>query len=354
MNANQGGLERYIMNFFSGINRDLYTVDFLSQESNIPIAYEEEIKQQGGNIVKAIKRNGNFFRHYVEVFRLLSKKYDVIYYNTLDLANIDFVLLAKIFNKKTIRIIHAHNSQGAEQGVRHVLMKVHQLLIGYISDKRYACSKLAGDWMFAGKDYKVINNAIDLDKFCFDPDRKREMVRQLGLEGKIVWGTVGRLSEQKNPLFLVEIMKYAHEMNPDIVFLHIGKGELRHEMALKIKEYHMENNYFLLGEKKNVEDYYQVMEKFLFPSIYEGFGFSALEAQAMGIQTIITEGDYLTKEVDVKAGCMTYFSLNQTAEEWAKKIMQIPVIPDDRRNEYGKYAKAAGFDLKDCSSDILS
>ena len=80
-------------------------------------------------------------------------------------------------------------------------MKVHQKFITKISDKRYACSKLSGDWMFEGKDYKVINNAIDLDKFRFDPDRKRDMIKQLGLDGKIVWGTVGRLSEQKNPLF---------------------------------------------------------------------------------------------------------------------------------------------------------
>ena len=141
----------------------------------------------------------------------------MVYYNTLDLTNIDFLLFAKIFNRNTVKIVHAHNSQGAE-GIRLLLMKVHQKFITKISDKRYACSKLSGDWMFEGKDYKVINNAIDLDKFRFDPDRKRDMIKQLGLDGKIVWGTVGRLSEQKNPLFLVEIMKYAHEMNPNIVF----------------------------------------------------------------------------------------------------------------------------------------
>ena len=347
MNANSGGLERYIFNFFSNLNREKYVVDFLSQESNIPIAYEEDIKQLGGNIVNAIKRDGNFFRHYYELICLLHNKYDVIYYNTLDLANVDFLLLAKIFNKSTIRIVHAHNSQMASKGIRFFLMRIHQKFITKISDKRYACSKLAGDWMFAGKDYQVINNAIDLDKFCFDPDRKRDMIKQLGLDGKIVWGTVGRLSEQKNPLFLVEIMKYAHEMNPNIVFLHIGKGELRDDMILRIKSYHLENNYFLLGEKKNAEDYYQIMEKFVFPSIDEGFGFSALEAQAMGIQTFITDGKHLTNEVDIHAGCMTYISLKKTAKEWADEIIHIQAIPDCKRNEYGKFAREAGFDLKD-------
>jgi glycosyltransferase involved in cell wall biosynthesis len=346
MTSTSGGLERYIINFFSGVDQNIYSVDFLNQEPDKHIAYEKQIKEQGGTIVSAIKREKHFFRHYYELMRVFKKKYDVVYYNTLDLTNIDFLLFAKIFNRNTVKIVHAHNSQGAE-GIRLLLMKVHQKFITKISDKRYACSKLSGDWMFEGKDYKVINNAIDLDKFCFDPDRKRDMIKQLGLDGKIVWGTVGRLSEQKNPLFLVEIMKYAHEMNPNIVFLHIGKGELRDDMILKIKSYHLENNYFLLGERKNVEDYYQIMEKFVFPSIYEGFGFSALEAQAMGIQTFITDGKHLTNEVDIHAGCMTYISLKKTAKEWADEIIHIQAIPDCKRNEYGKFAREAGFDLKD-------
>lgn len=346
MTSTSGGLERYIINFFSGVDQNIYSVDFLNQEPDKHIAYEKQIKEQGGTIVSAIKRDKHFFRHYYELMRVFKKKYDVVYYNTLDLTNIDFLLFTKIFNKNAVKIVHAHNSQGAE-GIRFFLMKVHQKFITQISDKRYACSKLAGDWVFAGKEYKVINNAIDLDKFCFDSERKREMIKQLGLDGKIVWGTVGRLSEQKNPFFLVEIMKYAHEKNPDIVFLHIGNGELRDEMILKIKSNHLENNYFLLGEKKNVEDYYQVMEKFVFPSIFEGFGYVALEAQAMGIQTFITDGEHLTKEVDVHAGCMTYISLEKTAKEWADEIIHTQAIPDCKRYEYGKYVREAGFDLED-------
>ncbi len=347
MNSNPGGLERYIMNLFSGINKENYIVDFLSQESANSIAYEEEIKQQGGNIVKAIKRDGHFFRHYYELAQVYRNKYDVIYYNTLDLANIDFLLLAKILNKNAVKILHAHNSQGASKGLRHILMRIHQKFIRKISDRRYACSKLAGDWMFVGNDYEIVNNAIDLNRFSFNLFMKKSMVKKLGLDGKIVWGTVGRLAEQKNPLFLVEIMKYAHEINPDIIFLHIGNGELRDEMWIKIKSYHLENNYLLLGEKKNVEDYYQVMEKFIFPSIFEGFGYATLEAQAMGIQTIITDGNNLTKEVDVHAGCMTYIALEKGAKEWANEIIRIPAIPDNRRCEYVKYVKKAGFDLND-------
>lgn len=347
MTSTAGGLERYIMNFFSGIDREIYSVDFLNQEPSKCLAYEEQIKMQGGNIVLAVMRDKHFFKHYFELLQIFKKKYDIVYYNTLDLSNIDFLLYAKLFNKKTVKIVHAHNSQGAQKGIRYLLMKCHQKVIIQFSDKRYACSKLAGDWTFAGKDYKVIHNAIDLDRFRFDLSKKRNMTKQLGLDGKIVWGTVGRLAEQKNPLFLVEIMKYAHELNSDIVFLHIGKGELKSEMQIKIRSYNLENNYFLLGELKNVEDYYQVMEKFIFPSLFEGFGYAALEAQAMGIQTFITEGNNLSKEVDVHAGCMTHISLEKTAKEWANEIIRIPAIPDNRRNEYGEYVKKAGFDLKD-------
>lgn len=279
--------------------------------------------------------------------KIFSKKYDVIYYNTLDLANIDFLILAKILNKNAVKIIHAHNSRGASRGIRHLLTRIHQKIIVYITEQRYACSKMAGDWMFAGESYKVIKNAIDLNRFYFDSDRKADMIKKLGLEGKIIWGTVGRLAKEKNPLFLVEIMKYAYKIDKNIVFLHIGDGDRKDEMLLKIKEYGLENNYLLLGAKENVEDYYQIMEKFVFPSLYEGLGFSLVEAQALGIQCIATDNLFVSKESDIKEGIITWLPLEGGAKNWADVIYDLPVISDSVRCKYGQYIIKAGYCMND-------
>lgn len=340
-----GGMERYIVNLFMGLNQDLYRVDFLSQEIGSQVACEKQIIEQGGGIVYAVKRKRHFWKHYFELARIFRKKYDIVYYNTLDLVNIDFLIFAKIFNKDAVKIVHAHSSQGASSRTRYILMRIHQKIIGHISDRRYACSKIAGDWMFAGAPYKIINNMIDLSRFHFDSDKKSDMLKKLGLEGKIIWGTVGRIVTAKNPLFLVEIMKYACEIDQNIIFLHIGDGDKKDEMMAKIKEYGLEKNYLLLGAKENVENYYQMMEKFIFPSLYEGLGFSVVEAQAMGIHCIVTDNPQVSKESDMKAGLITWIPLERGAEEWANMIYNLPAISDNLRGEYSRCIIQRGFSL---------
>jgi glycosyltransferase involved in cell wall biosynthesis len=242
-----GGMERYIINWFEKMNKNIYKTYFLNQEGNQEIAYTDVITQNGGEIVYAIKRNGHFWEHYKEIQKIYKNQFDIIYYNTLDLGNVDFLIMAKLFNKHAKKIVHAHNSSSASKGIRYELIKLHTRYIKNISDIRLACSQVAGDWMFKGADYRVINNSIDLDKFKFDVQKKQEMLDKLGLKGKKVWGTVGRLAKQKNPLFIVEIMRYVHTVDKDVVFVHIGDGQLKSEMQAKIKEYGLEELYLLLG-----------------------------------------------------------------------------------------------------------
>lgn len=45
----------------------------------------------------------------------------------------------------------------------------------------------------------------------------------------------------------------------------------------------------MVGSKTNTEDYYQAMDIFVFPSLWEGLGIVAIEAQANGLPCILSE-----------------------------------------------------------------
>ena len=70
---------------------------------------------------------------------------------------------------------------------------------------------------------------------------------------------------------------------------------------------------------QEVQYYYQVMDAFVFPSLHEGFGIAAVEAQAAGLLVWIS--DRVPQEVVVTNRVYT-FSLDQQPGEWAEDILK--------------------------------
>ena len=72
----------------------------------------------------------------------------------------------------------------------------------------FACSKLAGDYLFKHKDYYLINNAIDAKRFKYDQSTRIKIRKELGIEDDcFLIGNVGRLCPQKNQRFLIDVFR---------------------------------------------------------------------------------------------------------------------------------------------------
>ncbi len=62
----------------------------------------------------------------------------------------------------------------------------------------YACSKLAGEWLYGNNNFEIINNAIDYDKFKFDIEKRNEIRKELKIKDDVfVVGHVGRFDIKK-------------------------------------------------------------------------------------------------------------------------------------------------------------
>lgn len=92
----------------------------------------------------------------------------------------------------------------------------------------------------------------------------------------LLW--VGALSPEKNPFFMIDVMKKVTESVPDAVLLMAGKGPLENQLQKQIAAARMHKTVLLIGYKSNLEEIYAGAELFLLASETEGIPGVILEA----------------------------------------------------------------------------
>ena len=346
---NPGGVESVIMNYYRNIDREKYHFDFLCNSEEV--AYEDEIMSLGGKIFKITARSKDYKKYKEDMknfFEKNAKEYDVIWVNVCSLANIDYLKYAKKYGIKR-RIIHSHNSKNMDSFLRGMVHRLNKFIIEDYATDFWACSEDAGKWFYSMKirdseKYVIINNAIDLDKYKYNPKIREEYRKKLGIEDKFVIGNIGRLHFQKNQAFLLEIFKEICNINENSYLLIGGQGEEEEKLKAKAKELGIEENVKFLGMVKNVQDVLQAMDAFVFPSLFEGLAVVLIEAQASGLNV------FASKDVmPIQAKMSKYFrfiSLFEDEKEWAKIIIDecnhCEVKRENRINDIAEN----GFDIK--------
>ena len=76
--------------------------------------------------------------------------------------------------------------------------------------------------------------------------------------------------KQKNHEFLIDVCNELIKKNDNSILMLIGQGPLLNDMKQKVRELKIEDKVKFIGQIRDVEKYYNIMDVFLFPSIYEG------------------------------------------------------------------------------------
>ncbi len=98
---------------------------------------------------------------------------------------------------------------------------------------------------------------------------------------------IGRLTKQKNFIFLFESFKILIQQNPKIYLYILGDGEEYEKLNDFINKNNLQNNIFLEGYKSNVYEYLSNSDAFILSSLWEDPGFVLIEA-AYANTTIIS------------------------------------------------------------------
>lgn len=347
MSSFPGGIESFIMNYYRNIDRDMIQFDFISDTS--AVAYEEEIKKLGGKIFKIRGWRKNPVLHYRDIKKVLIEgNYDIVHLNVLSAANIIPFLVAR--NAKIKRIIaHSHNSSAPKDVIKLILHNVNKKFIRYLATDFFACSNIAGEWLF-GKECSglvIIPNAIDIKQYAFDTSIRESIRNDLGINGKIVLGHIGRFAMQKNHNFLLDIFHEVHLKEPNSILLLAGDGELFNDIKKKVSTLGLDDSVKFLGRCSKTSDLYQAFDLFLLPSLFEGLPVVAVEAQASGLPCVFS--DTISREVDLSS-MVKFVSLNAPVSTWADTILEHSKL-GNREEGYLKLKKS-GYDISDAARNL--
>lgn len=339
-----GGAEMMVMNYFRNIDSNLVHIDYVVHglsKGN----FDDEILSKGSKIHRLPIFSKNPLKNIKELYRLLvRKKYDIIHVHMDTMAALPLYLAKQA--KIPIRIAHSHNTS-FNKDIRNLHLLFHKFSrkkIKNYATHYFACSKAAGEFLF-GMDFhlkdnaKVINNAIDLQLFKYDINKRREIRKALNLNGKLAIGHIGRFATQKNHSMLIEIFREIKKLHSDSILILCGKGELEGFIRDKVLDYGLKNDVLFLGVRNDVSDILQALDIFILPSLHEGLPVIGIEAQATGLLCFMS--DTITKETNFTD--MNFIDLDLSPREWANQIIENYKIFNriDRRKE----AKVAGFDI---------
>ena len=151
----------------------------------------------------------------------------------------------------------------------------------------------------------IIPTGIELERFYkenIDTDKLNKLRKKLKLKDKDFVGVfIGRLGQEKNVLFLIDVMKKLVVDYPDIKLLIVGDGPDYDNYKKVIKDYGIEKNVIMTGKVawEEVPYYYQLSDIFLTASHTETQGLTVIEAMASGVVPVCIEDEsFLIAVVD--------------------------------------------------------
>ncbi len=336
---NRGGLETMIMNYYRNIDRTKVQFDFLVHR-DYKCDYDDEIEKLGGKIYRLPrlnpfsfdyrKRLNNFFKTHTE--------YAIVHVHQDCLSSI--ILKSAYKNKVKVRIAHSH-TENQDRNLKYIIKLFYRQFIPKYATHLVACGKDAGEWMFHGADFEIINNAIDVEKYIYNTNSRKKIRKEFNIsDGEFVIGHIGRFSPVKNHTFILDVFAEIVK-NIDAKLLLVGGGDLKDYIKEKSIKLGISDKVIFTGVRPDVPDLLQAMDVFLFPSLYEGLGIVLIEAQTAGLHTFIS--NTVPKQSIISEKLMQQLSLSMPIKDWANAIINCKY---KERTDCTCDVINAGYDIK--------
>lgn len=347
----RAGQETFIMNVYRKIDRNKIQFNFLCSD-NGKGEFDEEIESLGGEIFclpqNAVK---NGVKKYIKRIEILTKwfsenhkRFDIIHVHTYHALDVFVHLEAARRARIDKIIIHSHNTSGPHKRLHKFMQYVNKLY----KFKKFACAYDAGVWLFGKSvmqrgDADVVYNGIEIIDFKYDEKVRNDYKKKLNLDGKNVIGHIGRFNHQKNHEFIIEIFEKYEKSNPNSVLMLVGKGEQYNKIVDLVKSKNLEEKVMFLGSRNDVPNLMTVMDVLLFPSLFEGLSVVLVEAQAAGLQSLVSDNIVPEEELIIPELLMKQ-SLKNGSEQWADGLAVLLSNTYNREN-YNDIMLASKFNV---------
>lgn len=318
------GISTVIMNYCSHMDLSKYDIIIVA---GAPIAdlHRDKCKALGIKLYELPNRKKNSKDYYVALDRIIKQeKPDVLHVHGNSATMTIELFLAWIHHVR-VRIPHSHNTTCEN-------MKLHKMLLpifNHLYTSAFACGRKAGEWLYAEKQFYIIPNGFDTEKFKFNEYDRSAVRKELGIEDAFVIGHIGRMNRQKNQTFLIDLFEQFAQRNKKAVLLLVGVGPDYEKVKERVANSPFRHRIIMYGETNSPEKMYSAMDIFVLPSRYEGLPVVLVEAECSGLYCIVS--DNITDEMSMDNHILK-LSLNAPLEVWCDAIQAIPQI--DRAQFY--------------------
>jgi mannosyltransferase len=242
-------------------------------------------------------------------------------------------LALKIGLRKDLKLLFTSASQ------RHHT-RYSKWLIGQM-DRVISTSQKTAGYLDGPSD--VILHGIDIEGFS-PAENKPALKRKMELPAGPLIGCYGRIRAQKGTDVFVDAMIAVLADNPDATALIMGRATEKHQrfeadLKAKVAAAGLADRILFKPEVAvhDIADWYRVLDLFIAPQRWEGFGLTPLEAMACGVPTIATRvGAFEELVVEGVTGRLIPPGDVTAMVRAAKEALDAP----PRRNANGRAARA--------------
>lgn len=273
------------------------------------------------------------------------------------------IKLIKIINKHNVDIVHVHQNYSGWLAIiiskiksKYVICHGHQYYLQQplinrihnsivrpfinLSDYKIACTYESSNWLYKGKHDLILPYSMDIELFKYNVNYRAQIRNEFQLHDKKIIGHIGRMSKQKNQFFLLDIFKELLNSMPDLHLIFVGEGELE----LETKKYaETISNITWVEPREDIHKFYSAFDAFLLPSNWEGLGIVAIESQACGLPTVISEN--LPKDLN-QSSLVYRLELNQKCEIWSQLLKKILNNLNQDRDSFNHQLQQTKYNIK--------
>lgn len=351
-----GGIESFLYNVLKSINKDGLDIDIIAAQMR-PSVFSDELKAMGVDLIElsgSQKRLTENYRRFKKILK--ERRYDAVHLNIFHAVSFRYGAIAKKCGVGKL-IAHSHNTAIK----RSAFLRPFKVLLHNVCKQLYynvftdfwACSHAAAEFMFpksvvSSNGYKMIPDGIDTSRFAFDKGKRDRTRRELGISDELLIVNIGRLSEQKNQIFLLDVLKELIRHGVKCVLLLVGEGDKEAELKEKTNALGLSDEVIFYGTTPDVENILCAADVFAFPSLFEGLGIVAVEAQASALPVVCSE--YVPSEAFVSDN-ISAAKLSDGAGVWADMIIKAARAAD-RTSNTADLIKEKGYDIKSVAESI--
>lgn len=347
----KGGITKYSLNNWKYIDHKRFQFDFATMSNFLD--FEDKLKAEGCKVFYIKNYAEDNKKRFNDEFRkiLHDGKYDVVHLHTSFWKSMDAEMLAREEHVPRI-IVHAHsskvlnnnNSDEGDEAARLKHTEVQSSLTDEIATDYWTCSREAAEFLFGNKisnaKIRLMRNAVDVKKYAFDYEKRDKIRKKYRIpDDCFLIGHIGRLAALKNHEFLFRIVKEMIDKHPKIKLMVVGNGDMENSYKSMVRDLGIERNVFFAGYQEKTEDFLSAFDLFAFPSKIEGLSLALIEAQASGVQCIVS--DQVSVESKVSS-VLTFCPLHEV--EWINEIEKRISSNIEHFDTYEEI-KSAGYDI---------